>query len=57
MSDEYLEALFEAHEYIIVEREDAINQMPQDDFSDGHINGLNEARNRIEQLIHEYKHE
>lgn len=46
-----VEALLEAHELIIVEREDAKEQMEDNEFANGHINGLNEARNRVEQCI------
>lgn len=51
MSEE-IEALLEAHELIVVEREDARHEFGEKDkFTQGHLNGLSEARNRIEQAI------
>jgi hypothetical protein len=51
MSTDEVIALLEAHESIVVEREEAKEMMDCNEFSDGHINGLNEARNRIEECI------
>ena len=53
MSNNDLDALLEAHEAIIVEREDAKHEFSDtsEPFPEGHVNGLNEARNRIEELI------
>jgi len=57
MTDPEIAALLEAHEAIIVEREDwkhtADNVDSDDLFSGGNVNGLNEARNRVEELIQE----
>jgi hypothetical protein len=51
MSEEAIVALLEAHERVIVEREEAKEEMTDSEFTKGHINGLNEARNRIEETI------
>lgn len=53
MSDtQEIEALLEAHELIVVEREDARHEFAEDDeFKRGHMNGLSEARNRVEECI------
>ena len=53
MTDSAINALLEAHEAIIVEREDAKHEFSDTSelFPEGHLNGLNEARNRIEELI------
>jgi len=50
-----LRALLDAHESIIVEREEAKKMMDESTFREGHINGLNEARNRIEEVIMKYE--
>lgn len=49
--DVALRALLEAHEKIIVEREEIKEMSSNSEFTDGHINGLNEARNRIEEIV------
>lgn len=46
-----IEALLEAHELIVVEREQARHEFDSGEFTDGHTNGLSEARNRVEQCI------
>lgn len=51
MTDDYTLALLEAHELIVQEAMIAMREMDSDEFSEGHINGLKEARNRVEQLI------
>lgn len=49
--DVALRALLEAHEKIIVEREEMKEMSSDSEFTEGHINGLNEGRNRIEEII------
>lgn len=49
MSDSEVHALLEAHDYI--GREIGSATPAEDEFQDGHVNGLKEARNRVEQAI------
>lgn len=52
MTDDYTQALLEAHELLVEERCKMEEGMEyNDEFEEGHINGLDEARNRVEQLI------
>lgn len=51
MDNEDIIALLEAHESIIMEREEGREMMDNSEFKRGHINGLNEARNRVEECI------
>ena len=46
-----VEALLEAHELVVEQRVDDEREMPTDEFTEGHINGLKEARNRVEEAI------
>lgn len=56
--EKVLRVLLHAHEEVIEEREEFLRMMDEDrelaEFEQGHINGLKEARNRIEELIIEY---
>lgn len=52
MSDR-LEGLIAAHDYICREIGHAEAEMDGDEFTEGHLNGLKEARNRVEQAIAE----
>ena len=50
MSDETLLALLEAHDYVC--REIGVAQHNEtDEWSDGHTNGVKEARNSVERVI------
>lgn len=49
-----LESLFAAHDYISREIGMARVEMDDGEFKEGHINGLKEARNRVEQAITEF---
>ena len=52
MVDEKLEVLFEVHQRI--SEEIGKSKMSKDgEWSDGHINGLKEANNRVETVIYE----
>ena len=52
MVDEKLEVLFEVHQRI--SEEIGESKMSRDsEWSDGHINGLKEANNRVETVIYE----
>lgn len=49
-----IEALLHAHELIVQQRENdkrEFNHPNMENWARGHINGLNEARNRVEQAI------
>jgi|GEM_PF-2721758 len=52
-----LEALFAAHDYISREIGMAEAEMDDGEFKEGHINGLKEGRNRVEQAITEFASE
>ena len=52
--DEGLNALLMAHDYVCREIEVSEWLMDDDDWNEGHQNGLKEARNRVEQAIMEY---
>ena len=52
MADKKLEVLFEVHQRI--SEEIGKSKMSRDsEWSDGHINGLKEANNRVETVIYE----
>ena len=53
MVDEKMEALFEAHQRIGEEIGKAEVQGSQDEWKDGHINGLKEANLRVEETIYD----
>lgn len=48
------EALMHVHEEVAKEIAIAEMEMHDSDFKEGHVNGLKEARNRVEELIQEY---
>jgi len=54
MVDEKMEALFEAHQRIGEEIGKAEVQGSQDEWKDGHINGLKEANLRVEETIYNF---
>ena len=53
MVDEKIEALFEVHQRIGEEIGMAAVQGSQDEWKEGHINGLKEANLRVEETIYE----
>mgnify|MGYP000019879544 CR=1 FL=1 len=54
MVDEKIEALFEAHQRIGEEIGKAEVQGSQDEWKEGHINGLKEANLRVEETIYDF---
>lgn len=52
MVDEKIEVLFEAHQLVGEEIGQAKARGAENEFTDGHINGLEEAENRIEEVIY-----